>query len=1038
MQKSKFIAMLLAVAMVASMVVVPAFASGEPYTITLTANSIAAAPGGTISLTLSTAGTIPDPGVTAVGAVIKYPAGWTLTAVDDSAAASLFSGINLLPSHNDDGAGTYTMYWGMDAFTTAVGDLATLTFTIPADAALADYPFIVENGEELNVTGTLDGEGKLIVGSLTDVEVAFAGCSVTVGSACPLHADAEYTAVDAALAETWAPGGDVLETGHYRLESDVTLNSYLNIASGIEACIDLNGHTISGTGRLFFLRSGGVLTITDSVGTGLIQGGTVTASAANGGTAFMSGGSTFNLYGGTVIGGTVETASSGGTNYGGNFAVSGTLNMYGGMIKDGTASGAITNTNVWGGNMYVSATGTFNMYGGTISSGVATGNFVNNRCFGGNIYGVAGSKLNLYGGTVAGGTITRAVFGYNSDRAMLGGNIYSEGAVVIRDTTVADGVITGTGAPGADVSGAGRVSRAAGANICVSGTSASLTIENSSINGGSISLSHNYSSANKAYMIALGGSIAAVNANVTIKNSTVSGGEAKVESYGTKLQTTNTITVKGGSIYIEGAALTISDNSAISGGSLGYSSAKSTPTVGGGCISAANATVTITDSTVSNGLISSFTTENVATSLKQKGLGGNIYQESGDLNISSSTIADGNTDYRGGNICTVGAEGSEATVNLTGTTNINYGTAALAASSALYAKDYSTINMSGDTSLSRSRMEANTTMNLYSGYISQIYIVSGITFTMYGGRIGTLEGTAGATINNGYVDTITSTVCTITSLDCAHVNTIGTDGKRVWHNEGTCSVCGHNYVADGDETACETCGVVHEAWHGAHTFDAEGNCTVNGCTKTLVAHDDSCNCGETVTWTPWDGNDITGGHYYLTDNMDSFSATITDACLDLNGYTLKVEGAFDASIGGNVIDTVGTGKLADNSPAFNPSNSMLPIHVGDGYVFETPVFVQNLTHTGGDATGKFGFYLNNLAADTKMDEALKEGKITIQVNVTWDGGQMTCALSSEMPALATYADNWDTKMLLLTLTGLTDITGLTCTAQVYANGVTVQ
>ena len=995
MQKSKFIAMLLAVAMVISMVVVPVFANGEPYTITLTANSIAAAPGGTISLTLSTAGTIPNPGVTAVGAVIKYPAGWTLTGVDDSAATALFSGINLVPSHNDDGAGTYTMYWGMDAFTTAVGDLATLTFTIPADAALADYPFTVKNGEELNVTGTLDGEGKLIVGSLTDVEVAFAGCSVTVGSACPLHADAEYTAVDAALAETWAAGGDVLGTGtHYRLETDIALNLRLQVKG--EVCIDLNGHDITlaagKSGRIFYIFAGASLSITDSVGTGKIYGAVQATTGANniGGTIYSEG--TFNMYGGTLSGGTVSADTTGKYARGGNIYGSATsaINIYGGRIENGKvsltqhSSGATLHSA--GGNIY--ALGSLYIENATISGGTVELNYAGkptativSTIAGGNIY--AGKGVTMSNATIENGSVIRSQIqegNYISNTRSLGGNLYTIGDTVIKDGSRIIGgtcdVVTSAGNNGVQmwIKGGNIYADATANGTVTTGNTINVTIEKSEISGGTISY----------------------DAATTTTNS------AKYINDLANVQSTTLLALQGGNFYSNGANITVTGDSTISGGTIARK-------------------------------------ENVTTVVAY-GQGGNAYIEKSTLDMSSGTIEGGSVDYRGGNLVAAGTSTTSSTINLSGTAKIGWGVASgWSLTAGLWdATNYNTFNISGDVQVtSASLIPAHTTLNMYGGMANNIEVRASSIFNMYGGRVKTLSGNGGATINNGYVNEITATG-TITSPDCAHVNTVGTTGTRVWHNEGICSVCGHNYVADGDETACETCGVVHEAWHGAHTFDGDGNCTVNGCTKTLVAHDDSCNCGETATWTPWDGNDISGGHYYLTDNMDSFSATITDACLDLNGYTLKVEGAFDASIGGNVIDTAGTGKLADSGPAFNPSNSMLPIHVGDGYVFETPVFVQSLTHTGGDATGKFGFYLNNLAADTKMDEALKEGKITIQVNVTWDGGQKTCALSSEMPALATYADNWDTKMLLLTLTGLTDITGLTCTAQIYANGVTVQ
>jgi len=116
---------------------------------------------------------------------------------------------------------------------------------------------------------------------------------------------------------------------------------------------------------------------------GEIKGGN--SPVWDGGTAFISSGTTFNLYGGKVSGG-----QTGG--HGGNFLVAGTLNVKGGTITEGYASGAGHK----GGNIYIRSGGVVNVSGGTISNGHA------DDC-GGNIHVVGGGKLFVSGGTITGG-----------------------------------------------------------------------------------------------------------------------------------------------------------------------------------------------------------------------------------------------------------------------------------------------------------------------------------------------------------------------------------------------------------------------------------------------------------------------------------------------------------------------------------------------------------------------------------------------------------------------------------------------------------
>ena len=92
----------------------------------------------------------------------------------------------------------------------------------------------------------------------------------------------------------------------------------------------------------------------------------------------------FNLYGGTVSGGT--------SNQGGNFRVAGKLNVYGGTIE----AGVTTNT---GGNVFLLGDSILNMEGGSIQNGQAPNGS------GGNIYSYGKNTIQMSGdATITGGT----------------------------------------------------------------------------------------------------------------------------------------------------------------------------------------------------------------------------------------------------------------------------------------------------------------------------------------------------------------------------------------------------------------------------------------------------------------------------------------------------------------------------------------------------------------------------------------------------------------------------------------------------------
>jgi len=265
-------------------------------------------------------------------------------------------------------------------------------------------------------------------------------------------------------------------TAHWRLVYDIECNKrQVQIGEDQHLVIDLNGKTVMNTVdyRLYCtFNAGGSLAIIDSsqeqtgrmvargesnssgmvfwvrYGNLSLYSGTLDASqvttTANGAAVALGVDTTFDMYGGTIIGGTSKTvAREDGKGYIGGFggAVSvargAVFNMYGGTIKDGNAvylkkdNGTIIGGG--GGNVYLAAGATMNMESGEILDGraqqmagnvllgaadaiftmkndavVAGGQITEVNRNSGNIHIWAGATMNMEGGTVKDGVATAA------------------------------------------------------------------------------------------------------------------------------------------------------------------------------------------------------------------------------------------------------------------------------------------------------------------------------------------------------------------------------------------------------------------------------------------------------------------------------------------------------------------------------------------------------------------------------------------------------------------------------------------------------
>jgi len=312
-----------------------------------------------------------------------------------------------------------------------------------------DDPLVIESYTNVyDMTGTSGPEGTLtnlveddrIIavedtdGRLTDVFVY-----VRMGTTTRIKRYCEHCQAEVVWTHWYKEDSVPVVNGHYYLVTDVELAKQGSIKQDQKICLDLNGHTITGgenqriyschyantelaifdfseekTGKLVAWGTegaqGGCVWI--RYGKFSLYGGTLDGSGytsvVNGAAVSVPKNAQFDMYGGTIIGGTaIPTVSeTGKVSYGmgGAVCVGGTFHMHDGQILDGNAKSAYDKTTGkyavgYGGNVMVLG-GIFNMHDGVISGGLAEGG-------GGNVYVVSGGEFNMLGGEIRNGTSVR-------------------------------------------------------------------------------------------------------------------------------------------------------------------------------------------------------------------------------------------------------------------------------------------------------------------------------------------------------------------------------------------------------------------------------------------------------------------------------------------------------------------------------------------------------------------------------------------------------------------------------------------------------
>ena len=339
--------------------------------------------------------------------------------------------------------------------------------------------------------------------------------------------------------------------------SNATVNIYAGSFKGANVVAKADG-TKTARGGLFIVTTGSTLNM---------YGGSMTGGSTGeyGGGIYINSGTTFNMYGGTIFGGSSDTdggiiynagtfkmeggtISGGSAKQGGNVYNAKTMTVSGGTISMGEAS-------TYGGNICVSGAGTTTYTGGTVSGGKATSG-------GGNICALPGATVtigqasgkttkiengivgdgttgnggNIYCGknSTASSAVTVSGGTITGGQAKIGGNIYAQNNVVISGGTTQNGVATS----GGNIYAAGTFSVTGGT---ISGGKADnggniYSVGNTTISGGEIKTGQ---------VSGCGGNIYQTNdkdVTLTISGGTISGGKT----------TTTTSSNKGGNIYIHG------------------------------------------------------------------------------------------------------------------------------------------------------------------------------------------------------------------------------------------------------------------------------------------------------------------------------------------------------------------------------------------------------------------------------------------------------------------------------------------------------
>ena len=340
---------------------------------------------------------------------------------------------------------------------------------------------------------------------------------------------------------------DITEAGSYYLTKDVETSGTWELTDGVNLC--LNGHSIKCTNTAEYypvisIKENITFTLTDCEGgetphtfkkddTGrwvqdasgeiTVKGVIFRATDVSGRGVGVSGG-TFNMYGGTVCGGSLGSG-------GGVHVSSGTFNMYGGRISGNVSKDT---SDGGGGGVYVCNSSTFNMSGNAAVSG-------NTAQYGSGVYLSSNSTFTMS---------EHAAISGNS-AAMTGGGVFvSSGSITMSSDAVISGNSAGNNGGGIYISYPGTFTME---NGTISGNSADKNGGGVYVhNSGAFTMNSGSISGNSATQN--GGGVYAENIGTafTVKGGTIGGStaaDANAAKYGGGVYVKNgTFTMSGGKV----------------------------------------------------------------------------------------------------------------------------------------------------------------------------------------------------------------------------------------------------------------------------------------------------------------------------------------------------------------------------------------------------------------------------------------------------------------------------------------------------------
>ena len=437
---------------------------------------------------------------------------------------------------------------------------------------------------------------------------------------------------------------DITEAGSYYLTKDVETSGTWELTNGVNLC--LNGHSIKCTNTAEYypvisIKENITFTLTDCEGdetphtfkkddTGrwvqdasgeiTVKGVIFRATDVSGRGVGVSGG-TFNMYGGTVCGGSLGSG-------GGVHVSSGTFNMYGGRISGNVSKDT---SDGGGGGVYVCNSSTFNMSGNAAVSG-------NTAQYGSGVYLSSNSAFSMR---------DHAAISGNSAATTGGGVFVSSGSITMSSDAVISGNSAGNNGGGIYISYPGTFTME---NGTISGNSADKNGGGVYVhNSGAFTMNSGSISGNRATKNGGGVYVESIGTTFTMKDGTI-GGSTTVDANTAKY---------GGGVYVKNGTFTMSGgkvtgNSATEDGG-GVRLDKGTFHMSGSAVISRNTTDTYGGGVdVNNGSFTmsggSITGNNAAgDSPNWSGGGGVFVYDGGSFTMSGGSIT-GNNAIRGGGV----------------------------------------------------------------------------------------------------------------------------------------------------------------------------------------------------------------------------------------------------------------------------------------------------------------------------------------------------------------------------------------------------